>query len=144
MNIRAASIRRPVGGEGNFDAGVRKSSESKLGLKPYLRFRITQHNRDIKLLELLIDYFKSGRLETNPKKSTVNLVIGNFSSWLRSLTNFIYKIFNSAVAYVRWPRGDINKKIIPGACPGQADMLRLLCRRCCGFKESGPFLKIIL
>ena len=44
------------------------------------------------------------------------------------------------MAYVRWPGGDINKKIIPGACPGQADMLRLLCRRCCGFKESGLFL----
>jgi hypothetical protein len=79
-----------VSGEGNFDAGVRKSPESKLGAKTYLRFRITQHNRDIKLLELIIDYFKSGRLEIDPKRSIVNLVIGNFTE----ISNKIIPFFN--------------------------------------------------
>ena len=78
-----------VSGEGNFDAGIRKSSNIN-GFRVYLRFRITQHNRDLKLLELIIDYLKSGRLEINPQKSTVNLVVGQFSD----INNIIIPFFN--------------------------------------------------
>ena len=91
MNIRAASIRRPVGGEGNFDAGVRKSSESKLGLKPYLRFRITQHERDVNLINLLKDYFDSGNVEKHTSFPAVILVVTKFSDLFNKVLPFFEK-----------------------------------------------------
>lgn len=48
-----------VSGEGNFDAGIRKSSNIN-GFRVYLRFRITQHERDYHLMELLIKYLGAG------------------------------------------------------------------------------------
>jgi len=66
-----------VSGDGNFDAGVR-SSKNIIGYNVYLRFRITQHAKDTKLLELIINFLGAGRLEKEIKGSVVNLVIGKF------------------------------------------------------------------
>jgi hypothetical protein len=49
-----------VSGEGNFDAGIRKATNTRKE-RVYLRFRLTQHERDLKLMELLIKYFGAGR-----------------------------------------------------------------------------------
>jgi len=38
-------------------------SKNKLGYRTRLRFRITQHERDIKLMELLIQYLGTGKIE---------------------------------------------------------------------------------
>jgi len=65
-------------GEGNFDAGIRKKNY-KIGFQVYLRFRITQHTRDTKLMELLIKYLGVGRLEKDSRHPVLSLVIGNFS-----------------------------------------------------------------
>jgi LAGLIDADG endonuclease len=78
-----------VSGDGNFDAGVR-SSNNIIGYKVYLRFRITQHAKDSKLLELIIKYLGSGRLEKYNRGSVVNLVIGKFSD----LNQIIIPFFN--------------------------------------------------
>ena len=78
-----------VTGEGNFDAGIRKT-ENKLGFRPYLRFRVSQHARDNQLLELIIDYLGAGRLEKNKNDTMTNLVVGQFSD----LNNKIIPFFN--------------------------------------------------
>jgi hypothetical protein len=76
-------------GEGNFDVMISKSKSHSIGYRVQLRFRIYQHERDIKLMELLIKYLGSGKIERSidHNKSTVSLIIVKLS--------------------------DINKKIIP-------------------------------
>ena len=80
-----------VSGEGNFDAGIRKATNTRKE-RVYLRFRLTQHERDLKLMELLIKYFGAGRIECDKRieHSVVTLVIGNFSD----ITNKIIPFFN--------------------------------------------------
>lgn len=50
-----------VSGEGNFDINITKSTH-KIGYRIQLRFRITQHERDKNLIELLIKYFGFGSI----------------------------------------------------------------------------------
>lgn len=89
--IKTTSIPDPhwisgfVSGEGNFDAGIRKTT-GKLGYKVYLRFRVTQNQRDFQLMVLMVNYLKAGRLEKS--RSTLNLVIGNFSDLNRLIIPF--------------------------------------------------------
>lgn len=47
-----------VSAEGNFDVRI-PSTNSKLGYRVQLRFRISQHSRDLKLMEKIIEYFGS-------------------------------------------------------------------------------------
>jgi hypothetical protein len=63
---------------GNFYCGIRESL-NKLGNIVSLRFIISQHARDIQLLELIKNYFDSGRLDVVQNKSVVNLVVEGFS-----------------------------------------------------------------
>jgi hypothetical protein len=76
-----------VSGNGNFDVRVINSSKNKTGYQIYLRFRVSQHEKDIKLMELLIKYFGSGTIEKNSK--IVNLTISKFSE----ITNIIIPFF---------------------------------------------------
>ena len=76
-----------VSGEGNFDAGIRKSTNI-IGSRVYLRFRLTQHVRDIKLMELIIKYLGAGRLEKDLRGSVLHLVIGNFSILFKKIMPF--------------------------------------------------------
>jgi hypothetical protein len=78
-----------VSGDGNFDAGVRPS-KNIIGYTIYLRFRITQHIKDTKLLKLIIKFLGAGRIETDNKGSVENLVIGN----LTDLNQIIIPFFN--------------------------------------------------
>ena len=48
--------------EGNLDVGIKKS-KNIIGYQVYLRFRISQHARDAKLMELIMNYLGAGRLE---------------------------------------------------------------------------------
>lgn len=65
-----------VTGEGNFDVRITEQSSNKIGYRVQLRFRISQHNRDIKLMEYLIKYLGTGKLYKYP---AVVLTIFNFS-----------------------------------------------------------------
>ncbi|OSX56128.1 hypothetical protein POSPLADRAFT_1160921 [Postia placenta MAD-698-R-SB12] len=78
-----------VSGEGNFDAGIRKSTNI-VGSRVYLRFRLTQHTRDTQLMELIIKYLGVGRLEKDSRNRVVTIVVGNFSN----LTEIIIPFFN--------------------------------------------------
>jgi hypothetical protein len=50
-----------VSAEGNFDVRM-PATNSKLGYRVQLRFRITQHSRDIRLMEKIVEYFVSGKI----------------------------------------------------------------------------------
>ena len=73
-----------VSGEGNFDVRISQSS-NKIGYRVQLRFRITQHERDLKLMENIIKYFGSGKIYKYNGKSAVSLTIVKFSD----ITNII-------------------------------------------------------
>jgi LAGLIDADG endonuclease len=75
-------------GDGNFDAGIRSSGLHSS--KVYLRFRISQHIKDIKLLELIIKTLSVGRIEKSNNDSVVNLVVGRSSD----LNKIIIPFFN--------------------------------------------------
>ena len=56
-----------VDGEGTFDIKI-YSSKTNVGFAVQLRFRIPQHERDTKLIELLLKYFSSGSVEKHTSK----------------------------------------------------------------------------
>jgi hypothetical protein len=66
-------------GEVNFDVRISKSKSVKIGYYVTLRFRIYQHERDIKLIELLIKYLGAGKIEKHPSNPIVNLTINKIS-----------------------------------------------------------------
>ena len=63
--------------EGNFDVRLPQSN-SKTGYRVQLRFRITQHTRDLKLMEKIVQYFGAGQIYKYTK-SAVHLNIVDFS-----------------------------------------------------------------
>jgi LAGLIDADG endonuclease len=66
-----------VDGEGTFDIKI-YSSKTNVGFAVQLRFRISQHERDSKLIELIIKYFGSGSIEKHTRHPAVTLVINKF------------------------------------------------------------------
>jgi hypothetical protein len=78
-----------VTGEGNFDVRINKSKSVKIKYYVSLRFRIYQHQRDIKLMELIIKYLGSGKIEKNSNSLIVNLIITKFLV----ITNIIIPYF---------------------------------------------------
>jgi hypothetical protein len=80
-----------VTGEGNFDVRITEQSSNKIGYRVQLRFRISQHNRDIKLMECLINYLGSGKLYKYPKKPAVVLTIFKISDITKIIIPFFYK-----------------------------------------------------
>jgi LAGLIDADG endonuclease len=95
-----------VNGEGSFDVKI-YNSKNKIGSAVQLRFRIPQHERDIKLIELLNNYFCSpttewpaparlagtlaGVLEKHTKFPAVTLVIVKFSHVTEKVIPFFEK-----------------------------------------------------
>nr|QBM31582.1 hypothetical protein [Arthrobotrys musiformis] len=60
-----------VSGEGNFSVNITKST-NKIGKRVQLRFRVTQHERDLKLLEVLIKYLGTGSIYKYPNQPARN------------------------------------------------------------------------
>ena len=77
-------------GEGNFDVRISPSS-NKIGYRVQMRFRISQHERDLRLLENIIKYFGTGNVYKYKGKSAVILTIVNFSD----ITNRIIPFFGN-------------------------------------------------
>lgn len=90
-----------VSGEGNFDAGIRKATNTRKE-RIYLRFRISQHERDLKLMELIMKDLGAGRIEydNRKEKSLVNLVVGNFSDINNKIIPFFYQYPVLGVKYL--------------------------------------------
>ncbi len=78
-----------VSGEGNFYVHIAKGT-TKIGYRVQLRFRITQHIRDIKLMESIMLLLGSGSIYKYPKQSAINITIMNSSD----ISNKIIPFFN--------------------------------------------------
>jgi len=78
-----------VSAEGNFDVRM-PSTNSKLGSRVQLRFRITQHSRDIELIEKLVEYFGAGKAYKYSGKHAVSLTVVDFTD----ITNIIIPFFD--------------------------------------------------
>ena len=78
-----------VSAEGNFDVRI-PSTNSKLGYRVQLRFRISQHSKDLRLMEKIVEYFGSGKIYKYGGKSAVSLTIVDFTD----ITNIIVPFFN--------------------------------------------------
>nr|QCI56457.1 hypothetical protein [Hypsizygus marmoreus] len=78
-----------VSGEGTFYALITQST-NKIGSRVQLRFRIVQHERDIKLMENIIKYLGAGKIYKYPNTPAVCLSIVKFSD----LSNIIIPLFN--------------------------------------------------
>ena len=78
-----------VSAEGNFDVRI-PSTNNKLGYRIQLRFRISQHSRNLKLMEKIVEYFGSGKIYKYGGKSAVSLTIVGFTD----ITNTIIPFFN--------------------------------------------------
>ena len=76
-----------VNGEGTFDIKIYKS-KTMLKTAVQLRFRIPQHDRDIKLIEVLRNYFGSGVIEKHTQFPAVTLVIVKFSDIIEKVIPF--------------------------------------------------------
>ena len=78
-----------VSAEGNFDVRM-PSTNSKLGYRVQLRFRISQHSRDIVLMQKIVEYIGSGKIYKYGGKYAVSLSIFDFND----ITNIIIPFFN--------------------------------------------------
>jgi len=70
-------LAQPKGG--TFDIKI-YSSKTNVGFAVQLRFRIPQHERDSKLIELIMKYFGSGSIEKHTRHPAITLVINKFST----------------------------------------------------------------
>ena len=78
-----------VSAEGNFDVRM-PSTNSKQGYRVQLRFRISQHSRDIRLMEKIVEYFGSGKIYKYSGKHAVSFEIVDFTD----ITNKVLPFFN--------------------------------------------------
>jgi hypothetical protein len=65
-------------------------ASNAVGSRVQLIFRITQHERDLKLMENIVKYFGSGKVYKYNGKAAVNLTIVKFSD----ITEIIIPFFN--------------------------------------------------
>ena len=79
-----------VSAKGNFDVRI-PTTKSKLGYRVQLRFRITQHDRDIKLMETIIDYLQTGKIYKYGGKSAVSFTVVDFSHISNKIIPFFEK-----------------------------------------------------
>ena len=78
-----------ISAEGNFDVRI-PSTNSKLGYRVQLRFRISQHSRDFILMQKIVEYLGSGKIYKYAGKSAVSLAIVDF----KDITDIIIPFLN--------------------------------------------------
>ena len=81
---------KPIGKRANFYINIHNSKSHKTGYQVQLRFRVSQNERDIQLMELLKKYLGSGTIEINTKTSVLMLTITKISI----ITKIIIPLFN--------------------------------------------------
>lgn len=67
---------------------VSKSKGSKLGYGVQLIFQLTQHIRDIELMESLVTFFGCGRIVQDLNYSRVNFIVSKFSDIIDKVLPF--------------------------------------------------------
>ena len=80
-----------VTGDGSFDVKITQQQTNNIGYRVQLRFRISQHERDLLLMKVLIDYLGSGKIYKYPGKPAVVLTIFNFSDINNLIIPFLEK-----------------------------------------------------
>jgi LAGLIDADG endonuclease len=78
-------------GESCFFVDIFKSKTHKVGYQVKLKFQITQHSRDIQLMNNIVKYLGSGTLIINKNKSAIDLVIYKLSD----IESIIIPLFNN-------------------------------------------------
>lgn len=66
-----------ISAEGSFDVRI-PSTNSKLGYRVQLRFRISQHSRDLILMQKIVEYLGSGKIYNYAGNNAVSLSIVDF------------------------------------------------------------------
>ena len=89
INLNPYWISGFVSAEGNFDVRI-PSTNSKLGYRVQLRFRISQHSRDLILMQKIFQYLGSGKIYKYAGKSAISLTIVDF----KDITNILVPFFN--------------------------------------------------
>jgi hypothetical protein len=79
-------------GESNFFITVQKS-KSKSGLTISLRFSISQHSRDVLLLESLVNYFGCGYVAKYEKRSVCEFIVTKIDHIVENIIPFFDKQF---------------------------------------------------
>ena len=77
-----------ISAEGNFDVRI-PSTNSKLGYRVQLRFRISQHSRDYILMQKIAEYFGSGKIYKYGGKHAVSLTVVEFEPITNTLIPFL-------------------------------------------------------
>jgi hypothetical protein len=83
-------ISRVCGGEGCFFVDLFKSPKNKFGERVNLRFTITQHARDVKLLKNIITFLDCGNIQSN-LDSTKKVLVSKFSDITEKIIPFFDK-----------------------------------------------------
>ena len=84
-----------VSGEGNFDVLTTPQAGNKNKYRVQLRFRITQHERDKNLMELIIKYLNSGKLYKHSDKPALVITVSKFSDIKNKIIPFFDNEKNS-------------------------------------------------
>lgn len=77
-------------GEGCFDIKITKST-SEIGYNVGLRFRISQHSRDLRLMENFVNYLGCGRIEKRSKHSFLEFIVLKYADIEEKIIPFFHK-----------------------------------------------------
>lgn len=80
-----------VEGEGSFIISLVTNASAKLGIKVSLRFSISQHDRDIKLMDSLVKFLGCGSIVKHNAKFSVEFVVTKFSDIQEKIIPFFEK-----------------------------------------------------
>lgn len=78
-------------GEACFFVSIYKSSKYKLGLAVQLVFKITQHSRDVLLLEGLRNFFNCGRIEQRKDGKSCDFTVNSLKAFEEKIIPFFLK-----------------------------------------------------
>lgn len=84
-----------VSGDGSFYAVVHPAPRNTVKYSVKLRFRITQHERDIKLMDTIVKHLGAGRVYKYQSQPAVYINISDF----KSITNIIIPFFEKYPVY---------------------------------------------
>jgi hypothetical protein len=81
-------------GDGSFYTTIRENKDLKLGFRIEIGFSITQHSRDLILLENFISFFNCGRLKKDNRNPVHYFIVSNVQDITEKIIPFFqeYKI----------------------------------------------------
>lgn len=82
-------------GDGHFNVNINSAPRNKVGYSVRLRFRITQHIRDIQLMEAIISYLGVGKIYKYASQPAVYLEVSDF----KSISNIVIPFFKKYPIY---------------------------------------------